>query len=37
VEDAAARVIKYAIIDTNGATGKFFSEETNPETGEIPW
>ena len=37
VEDAAARVVKYAIIDANGPTGKFFSEEQNPLTGEIPW
>jgi NAD(P)-dependent dehydrogenase (short-subunit alcohol dehydrogenase family) len=37
VEDAAARVVKYALIDKNGPTGKYFSEETNPETGEIPW
>ena len=37
VEEAASRVIKYALIGTDGPTGKFFSEETNPETGEIPW
>ena len=37
VEDAAARVVKYALIGNDGPTGKFFSEETNPETGEIPW
>lgn len=37
MEDAAARVVKYALIDKNGPTGKYFSEETNPETGEIPW
>ncbi|NML22501.1 SDR family NAD(P)-dependent oxidoreductase [Pseudoflavitalea sp. G-6-1-2] len=37
VEDAAARVVKYAIVDENGPTGKFFSEEYNPVTGEIPW
>lgn len=37
VEDAAARVVKYALVDNNGPTGKYFSEETNPETGEIPW
>ncbi len=34
---AANRIIKYALIDNNGPTGKFFSEETNPETGEIAW
>jgi NAD(P)-dependent dehydrogenase (short-subunit alcohol dehydrogenase family) len=37
VEDAAKRIVRYALIDKNGATGKFFSEENNPETGEIPW
>ncbi|WP_132055587.1 SDR family NAD(P)-dependent oxidoreductase [Pseudocnuella soli] len=37
VEDAAARVVKYALIDQSGPTGQYFSEETNPETGAIPW
>ncbi|QCR21506.1 SDR family oxidoreductase [Pontibacter sp. SGAir0037] len=37
VEEAGKRIVKYALIDQNGPTGKFFSEETNPETGEIPW
>ena len=37
VETAARRVVKYATIDQNGPTGKFFSEETNPETEEIDW
>ena len=37
VYDAAKRILKYALIDKNGPTGKFFSEENNPETGEIPW
>ncbi len=37
VEDAGKRIVKYALIDKDGATGKFFSEENNPETGEIPW
>ena len=37
VEDAAARIIKYALIDKAGPTGRFISEENNPETGEIPW
>ena len=37
IEDAAARVVKYALIGNDGPTGKFFSEETNPETEEIPW
>jgi Dehydrogenases with different specificities (related to short-chain alcohol dehydrogenases) len=37
VDDAAARIVKYALIDQDGPTGKFFSEETNPLTREIPW
>lgn len=37
VDVAAKRIIKYALLDENGPTGKFFSEETNPENGEIPW
>lgn len=37
VEEAGKRILKYALIDQGGPTGKFFSEETNPETGEIPW
>ena len=37
VEEAASRILKYALIGPDGPTGKFFSEETNPETGEIPW
>ncbi|MBX2921013.1 MAG: SDR family oxidoreductase [Melioribacteraceae bacterium] len=37
LEDAGKRIIKYALIDKSGPTGKFFSEENNPETGEIPW
>lgn len=37
VEDAGKRILKYALIGKDGVTGKFFCEETNPETGEIPW
>lgn len=37
IEKAGKRVVKYALIDKDGPTGKFFSEETNSETGEIPW
>jgi NAD(P)-dependent dehydrogenase (short-subunit alcohol dehydrogenase family) len=37
VEEAGKRIIKYALIGQDGPTGKFFSEESNPETGEIPW
>ena len=36
-EEAATRIIKYALIGQDGPTGQFFSEESNPETGEIPW
>jgi len=37
VDIAASRIVKYALIGENGPTGKFFSEEANPETGEIHW
>lgn len=37
VEDAGRRIVKYALIGKDGPTGKFFSEENNSETGEIPW
>ncbi|MDR6525629.1 NAD(P)-dependent dehydrogenase (short-subunit alcohol dehydrogenase family) [Chryseobacterium rhizosphaerae] len=37
LEDAGKRIVKYALLGKDGATGKFFSEENNPETGEIPW
>lgn len=37
VEEAGKRIVKYALLDKDGVTGKFISEETNPETGEIPW
>jgi NAD(P)-dependent dehydrogenase (short-subunit alcohol dehydrogenase family) len=37
LEVAGKRIIKYALIDKDGPTGKFFSEENNPETGEVPW
>jgi NAD(P)-dependent dehydrogenase (short-subunit alcohol dehydrogenase family) len=37
VEDAGNRIVKYAIIGVDGSTGKFFSEDMNTETGEIPW
>ena len=37
-EEAAARIVKYALIDQDGPTGKLFCEETNPVgAGEIPW
>lgn len=37
VEDAAKRIVKYALIGKDGVTGQFISEETNPETGRIAW
>lgn len=37
VEEAGKRIVKYALIGEDGPTGKFFSEENNPKTGEIPW
>ncbi|QNF32857.1 SDR family NAD(P)-dependent oxidoreductase [Adhaeribacter swui] len=36
-QEAGSRIAKYAMIGTDGPTGKFISEEQNPETGEIPW
>jgi NAD(P)-dependent dehydrogenase (short-subunit alcohol dehydrogenase family) len=37
VEEAGARVVKYALLGQDGPTGKYISEEFNPETGIIPW
>jgi NAD(P)-dependent dehydrogenase (short-subunit alcohol dehydrogenase family) len=37
LEIAGQRILKYALLDNDGPTGKFFSEENNPETGEVPW
>jgi NAD(P)-dependent dehydrogenase (short-subunit alcohol dehydrogenase family) len=37
VQVAGQRIINYALIDKDGPTGKLFSEENNPETGEVPW
>jgi NAD(P)-dependent dehydrogenase (short-subunit alcohol dehydrogenase family) len=37
VKDAGSRIAKYALIAEDGPTGKYISEEQNPETGEIPW
>ncbi|MDW7693019.1 SDR family NAD(P)-dependent oxidoreductase [Flammeovirgaceae bacterium SG7u.111] len=37
VETAAKRVVKYATIGQEGPSGKFFSQESNPETEGIPW
>lgn len=37
VEEAGKRIVKYALLNKDGVTGKFISEESNPETGEIAW
>ena len=37
VQEAGARISKYAMIGDEGPTGKFIAEEYNPETGETPW
>jgi NAD(P)-dependent dehydrogenase (short-subunit alcohol dehydrogenase family) len=37
VEEAAQRIVRYAMIDQSGPTGKFFSEDANPLSAEIPW
>ncbi|WP_029292677.1 SDR family oxidoreductase [Chryseobacterium hispalense] len=37
VQEGGIRIAKYAMIGENGPTGKFISEEYNPETGETPW
>jgi hypothetical protein len=29
--------VKYVLVDADGPTGKFISEENTPVTGEIPW
>ncbi|MGO1243838.1 MAG: SDR family oxidoreductase [Sphingobacterium sp.] len=37
VQEAGNRVVKYAMLSEDGPTGKFISEEYNPETGVCPW
>ncbi len=37
VEDAGKRIVKYALIDKDGPSGRFFSEDMGTATGEIPW
>lgn len=37
VEEAGKRIVKYAMLDSDGFTGKFISEELNPETGIALW
>jgi len=37
VELAASRLIKCVLINNDGPTGKYFSDQNNPETGESLW
>ena len=37
VQDAASRVVKAATLDESGATGQFFSDDNNSQTGISPW
>jgi NAD(P)-dependent dehydrogenase (short-subunit alcohol dehydrogenase family) len=37
VEDAAARIVKYAVVGADGPTGQYFSDDNNPATGVSPW
>jgi NAD(P)-dependent dehydrogenase (short-subunit alcohol dehydrogenase family) len=37
IPDAAARIVKYAMIGDDGPTGGYFSDDNNPETGVSPW
>ncbi len=37
VQEAAQRIVKYALIDAHGPTGKFISEEYFPEPASCPW
>ena len=37
VSDAASQIVKYATVDKDGPSGKFFSLDNNPVTGESPW
>jgi NAD(P)-dependent dehydrogenase (short-subunit alcohol dehydrogenase family) len=37
IPDAAARIVKYAVIDKDGPSGQYFSDDNNPETGVSPW
>lgn len=37
VEEAGARLVRCATADADSPTGKFFSDDNNPETGESSW
>lgn len=36
-DEGGKRIARYAMIGNDGPTGKFISEEYNPETGDCPW
>ena len=37
IPDAAARLVKAAMLGADGPTGQFFSDHNSPETGISPW
>ena len=37
VQEGGTRIAKYAMIGTDGPSGKFIAEEYNSQTGETPW
>ena len=37
VPDAAARIVKAALLNADGPTGQFFSDDNAPDTGISPW
>jgi NAD(P)-dependent dehydrogenase (short-subunit alcohol dehydrogenase family) len=37
IPDAAARVVKAAVLTNDGPTGQFYSDDNSPETGISPW
>ena len=37
VSEAAAFIVKYAMLDENGPSGKYFSDDNNIVTHESPW
>lgn len=37
VQDAASRVVKAAVLEQDGPTGQFFSDDNAPDTGISPW
>jgi len=37
VPTAARDIVKYAVLDETGPTGRFISYDNNPDSGESPW